>query len=169
MERLTTREDNTPITNPDILGDVCAKLPWLCHDYDCIDCPLGKIIDRLCEYEDTGLTPAEIMELKGKKNTAKVRRCKDVKEYLSAIVTPKGVLIRGDHYYSDKLVLEHLGDVVDIVIYNHISIAEVFWRGNHIEAFDLDAPLIKYGATKEMIAKAIKYAKEVTSRTHQCQ
>ena len=99
MERLTTREDNTPITNPDTLGDVCAMLPVLCHDYDCIDCPLGKIIDRLCEYEDTGLTPAEIMELKGKKNTAKVRRCQDDREHMTARVIVNGINIFGHYFY----------------------------------------------------------------------
>ena len=85
MERLTDREDNTPITNLDTLGDVCAKLPVLCHDFDCIDCPLGKVIDRLCEYEDTGLTPAEIVDLKETKNV-KVRRCKDDREHLTATI-----------------------------------------------------------------------------------
>lgn len=171
MERLTIREESTAAPNRETIGDICATLPILCHDFECKECPLGRLIDRLCEYEDTGLMPEEIMELTEKKNTvAKVQRCKDGREHITARVTRRGVFIRGDYYYSDKLVFEHLGDQVDIEIYKSIDIAEVIWRGKHIETFDLlDAPMIKYGATKEMIAKAIKYAKEVTSRTHQCQ
>ena len=71
-ERLTQRGvDQIPISK----DQICLASPTFCHDYDCKECPIGKLINRLCEYEDTGLSPEEIVELKGKKNTAIVRRC----------------------------------------------------------------------------------------------
>lgn len=148
MERLTAREDNTPITNPDTLGDVCAKLPVLCHDYDCIDCPLGKIIDRLCEYEDTGLTPAEIMDLKGKKNTAKVRRCleKSIKKYgipkevyidIPTRVTRHGITVLGKNYWSAQLAFAYMGRSVDVKVERAAKKIKVFYHGNLVEVFEL--------------------------------
>ena len=88
MERLTahSKYSGTPTPNLKTIGDFCMKIHF-CDDYDdCEGCPVRAMIDRLCEYEDTGLTPAEIMELKEKKNTAKVRRCKDGREKLAAPV-----------------------------------------------------------------------------------
>ncbi|MBQ3265904.1 MAG: hypothetical protein IJH07_09045 [Ruminococcus sp.] len=49
-----------------------------CDDFDfCEGCPVKKMIDRLCAYEDTGLTPEIIVKLKERINTAAEKRCKE--------------------------------------------------------------------------------------------
>ena len=40
--------------------EVCIKQ----GDDGCTNCPIKKAVDRLAAYEDTGLTPEEIIELK---------------------------------------------------------------------------------------------------------
>ena len=67
-ERLTEHcRSNNPISK----RMVCEASPHFCHDFkdDCNKCPIGEIINRLSKYEDTGLTPDEIMELKEKNGT----------------------------------------------------------------------------------------------------
>lgn len=57
-ERLTEHSpDQTPISKKSI----CSASPMFCHDYSCNECPIGEMINRLCEYEDTGLTAEEIV------------------------------------------------------------------------------------------------------------
>ncbi len=58
MERLTYRG---PVTNDPVSKGACKNVS--CSG-DCDNCKIGKIISRLCEYEDTGLTPEEIEALK---------------------------------------------------------------------------------------------------------
>ena len=149
MERLTTRDEHgTSIPNHNTIGEICNNFMSICDDYDlCEGCPIGKLIDQLCAYEDTGLTPEEIVQLREKKNTAKVRRCleKGMKQYgipkevyidVPARVTRRGILIEGEYYYSDKL-FAYIGDRVDVKIYTHLHIAEVLCHRKHIETFDL--------------------------------
>ena len=63
-ERLTDNDGVTPVPNRKTIGDLCIKMPF-CEDYDlCEECPFGKMIDHLCAYEDTDLTPEEILRLK---------------------------------------------------------------------------------------------------------
>lgn len=59
-------QSGTPVPNRDTIGDFCMMMPVGVYDsYDtCKDCPIGKMIDRLCAYEDTGLEPEEIVTLK---------------------------------------------------------------------------------------------------------
>lgn len=61
MKRLTKRTiTGTAILNEIRVPDICMHVDW-CDKYDfCDGCSLKKIIDRLCEYEDTGLSPEEI-------------------------------------------------------------------------------------------------------------
>ena len=57
-ERLTEHSPNqTPVSKKSI----CSASPMFCHDYSCNECPIGEMINRLCEYEDTGLTPEDIV------------------------------------------------------------------------------------------------------------
>ena len=66
-DRLTGHSDysDTPVPNLTTIGDVCTRIEF-CDDYNiCEDCPIGMMINRLCEYEDTGITPAGIEFLKG--------------------------------------------------------------------------------------------------------
>lgn len=65
-ERLTMHLCDTPAPNRDTVGDICMKITF-CDDYDfCEGCPIKAMIDRLCEYEDIGLTPAGIEYLKSR-------------------------------------------------------------------------------------------------------
>lgn len=71
MKRLTKRSGETAVPS-EILGDFCMKMNF-CDDFDfCRNCPVGMMMDRLCEYEDTGLEPQEILELK---QISKNRKC----------------------------------------------------------------------------------------------
>lgn len=71
-ERLTEHcRSNNPISK----RMICEASPLFCHDFkdDCDKCPIGEIINRLSAYEDSGMTPEEIMEFK---STAKIQRCR---------------------------------------------------------------------------------------------
>lgn len=69
MERLTERFNNGQAAVMGC-GENCKYDYKYCRNhYE--ECPeINKIYERLAEYEDTGLTPAEIMELK-ERDTAK--------------------------------------------------------------------------------------------------
>lgn len=133
-ERLTEYSpDRVPISK----RNICSNSPWYCHVFDCKDCPLGEIINRLCEYEDTGLTPEEIMEIKEKKNTAKVRRCEGARRLTITKVGRNGVLINGEYYFSKDLMLNHYGNTVEIYTNFQSKKAYVYFQGKIVETFDL--------------------------------
>ena len=49
----------------DMFGDTYPTCSTTCQDQkDCDDCPIQEAFARLRQYEQTGLTPPEIMELK---------------------------------------------------------------------------------------------------------
>ena len=73
MERLTIKYDGLYVPRKsctiDCFGeaDDCDSCDTICdsvHDSDCANCVIQECFTRLGEYEDTGLTPPEIMELK---------------------------------------------------------------------------------------------------------
>lgn len=79
MERLTIKYDGlfTPkkACTIDRFGeaDDCDSCDVICdstHGSDCANCAIQECFTRLGEYEDTGLTPEQIRELK-ERNTAK--------------------------------------------------------------------------------------------------
>lgn len=79
MERLTIKYDGLFVPRKsctiDCFGeaDDCDSCDTICdsvHDSDCANCVIQECFTRLGEYENTGLTPPEIMELKGR-DTAK--------------------------------------------------------------------------------------------------
>ena len=79
MERLTDHSayNGTPMPNKDTIGDPCMMMSFY-DDFDfCEGCPVKKMIDRLCSYEDTGLTPEEIIELKKRITTIEDERCRE--------------------------------------------------------------------------------------------
>ena len=57
MERLTYR---SPFFNHAVSKGACQHVE--CNG-KCDGCKIGEIISKLCEYEDTGFTPEEIMAL----------------------------------------------------------------------------------------------------------
>ena len=71
MERLTERFDNGQAAVKGC-GENCKYDYRYCENhYE--DCPeINGIYDKLAEYEDTGLTPAEIMELKERDKPRKI-------------------------------------------------------------------------------------------------
>lgn len=86
-----------------------------------------EVLHKLCEYEETGLTPEQIMEMKKSANIKKCQR-KDVmdvpKIYDGTIiqrVSRKGVKINGEYFYDDSLVLNYLGQKVKIVISGNVA------------------------------------------------
>ena len=44
----------------------CREVCQRQEDKGCKTCPIAKAFDRLAAYEDTGLEPEEIIELKGR-------------------------------------------------------------------------------------------------------
>lgn len=60
MERLTEHHVNKTLGAYMVCSGACIK-----EDFDCTLCEnLNKIVNTLAAYEDTGLTPEEIIELK---------------------------------------------------------------------------------------------------------
>lgn len=58
----------------DMFGDTYPTCSTTCQDQkDCDDCPIQEAFARLKQYEQTGLTPEQIMELK-ERNTPKMPR-----------------------------------------------------------------------------------------------
>lgn len=59
MDRLTKRRPGEAGWNGE---NFCENAYSLCevYDYACELCPLDRVLNRLCEYEDTGLEPEAI-------------------------------------------------------------------------------------------------------------
>lgn len=62
MDRLTIRESGDSGWAG---GDYCENMPLLCEEYEfsCGACPLGRVLEKLCKYEDTGLEPEAVQVL----------------------------------------------------------------------------------------------------------
>ena len=70
MERLTKRDGNFVTFGQKPRGFLCSteycKSAFECPNVSDRTCPYLKMIDRLAAYEDTGLGPEEIIELKAR-------------------------------------------------------------------------------------------------------
>ena len=70
MERLTKRDGNFVTFGKKTRGFLCSteycKSAFKCPNVSDRTCPYLKMIDRLAAYEDTGLSPEEIIELKAR-------------------------------------------------------------------------------------------------------
>ena len=86
MERLTERFDNGQAAVMGC-GENCKYDYKYCRNhYE--DCPeINRLYERLAEYEDTGLTPEQIMELKERD-------------------TPKEAIYEGDGYSEGEMVYD---------------------------------------------------------------
>lgn len=72
----------------DMFGDTYPTCSTTCQDQkDCDDCPIQEAFARLRQYEQTGLTPPEIMELKERN-------------------TPKEAIYEGDGYSEGEMVYD---------------------------------------------------------------
>ena len=99
-----------------------------------------EVLQKLCEYEETGLSPDEVVELK-KSADIKV---KNQRTKILGIVKPTvlkqrvsryGLHINGKKYYLPDLALYHIGEIASAVIYKHK--AKVYIDNSLVEEFEL--------------------------------
>ena len=99
-----------------------------------------EVLQKLCEYEETGLSPDEVVELK-KSADIKV---KNQRTKILGIVKPTvlkqrvsryGLHINGKKYYLPDLALYHIGEIASVVIYKHK--AKVYIDNSVVEEFEL--------------------------------
>ena len=99
-----------------------------------------EVLQKLCEYEETGLSPDEVVELK-KSADIKV---KNQRTKILGIVKPAvlkqrvsryGLHINGKKYYLPDLALYHIGEIASVVIYKHK--AKVYIDNSLVEEFEL--------------------------------
>lgn len=99
-----------------------------------------EVLQKLCEYEETGLSPDEVVELK-KSADIKV---KNQRTKILGIVKPTvlkqrvsryGLHINGKKYYLPDLALYHIGEIASMVIYKHK--AKVYIDNSLVEEFEL--------------------------------
>lgn len=99
-----------------------------------------EALQRLCEYEETGLSPDEVVELK-KSADIKV---KNQRMKILGIVKPTvlkqrvsryGLHIKGKKYYLPDLALYHSGEIATVTIYKNN--VKVFIDNSFVEEFEL--------------------------------
>lgn len=99
-----------------------------------------EVLQKLCEYEETGLSPDKVVELK-KSADIKV---KNQRTKILGIVKPTvlkqrvsryGLHINGKKYYLPDLALYHIGEIASVVIYKHK--AKVYIDNSLVEEFEL--------------------------------
>ena len=99
-----------------------------------------EVLQKLCEYEETGLSPDEVVELK-KSADIKV---KNQRTKILGIVKPTvlkqrvsryGLHINGKKYYLPDLALYHSGEIATVTIYKNN--VKVFIDNSFVEEFEL--------------------------------
>lgn len=99
-----------------------------------------EVLQKLCEYEETGLSPDEVVELK-KSVDIKV---KNQRTKILGIVKPTvlkqrvsryGLHINGKKYYLPDLALYHIGEIATVTIYKNN--VKVFIDNSFVEEFEL--------------------------------
>ena len=99
-----------------------------------------EVLQKLCEYEETGLSPDEVVELK---KSADIQ-VKNQRTKILGIVKPTvlkqrvsryGLHINGKKYYLPDLALYHIGEIASVVIYKHK--AKVYIDNSLVEEFEL--------------------------------
>nr|WP_294037707.1 hypothetical protein [uncultured Ruminococcus sp.] len=99
-----------------------------------------EVLQKLCEYEETGLSPDEVVELK-KSADIKV---KNQRTKILGIVKPTvlkqrvsryGLHINGKKYYLPDLALYHIGEIATVTIYKNN--VKVFIDNSFVEEFEL--------------------------------
>lgn len=143
MKRLTKRT-TSGIAVPNGT-DICQLISSnLCEHYDfCSGCPVGKMLDRLCTYEDTGLTPEQFLNIKKLANIRKRYRKgitgipKSGAKVLFQRVSGNGIIINGVLYGIPILVNDHQGEKVKIRIVDDIATVYDIETGDQIVWFEL--------------------------------
>lgn len=124
MERLTIKYEGlfTPkkACTIDRFGeaDDCDSCDVICdstHGSDCANCVIQECFTRLGEYENTGLTPAEIMELK-ERDTAKV-----LEGVLEEINKLKSECLSGKYGTGYKSGALDMANAIKDIIRKHLS------------------------------------------------
>lgn len=99
-----------------------------------------EVLQKLCEYEETGLSPDEVVELK-KSADIKVE---NQRTKILGIVKPTvlkqrvsryGLHINGKKYYLPDLALYHIGEIATVTIYKNN--VKVFIDNSFVEEFEL--------------------------------
>lgn len=99
-----------------------------------------EVLQKLCEYEETGLSPDEVVELK-KSADIKV---KNQRTKILGIVKPTvlkqrvsryGLHINEKKYYLPDLALYHIGEIATVTIYKNN--VKVFIDNSFVEEFEL--------------------------------
>ena len=99
-----------------------------------------EVLQKLCEYEETGLSPDEVVKLKKSADT----KVKNQRTKILGIVKPTvlkqrvsryGLHINGKKYYLPDLALYHIGEIASVVIYKHK--AKVYIDNSLVEEFEL--------------------------------
>lgn len=99
-----------------------------------------EVLQKLCEYEETGLSPDEVVELK-KSADIKV---KNQRTKILGIVKPTvlkqrvsryGLHINGKKYYLPDLALYHIGEIATVTIYKNN--VKVLIDNSFVEEFEL--------------------------------
>lgn len=99
-----------------------------------------EVLQKLREYEETGLSPDEVVELK-KSADIKV---KNQRTKILGIVKPTvlkqrvsryGLHINGKKYYLPDLALYHIGEIATVTIYKNN--VKVFIDNSFVEEFEL--------------------------------
>ena len=99
-----------------------------------------EVLRRLCEYEELGLSPNEIVKLKKsadkKIKNQRIRIVGVVKPtVLKQRVSRYGLHINGKKYYLSDLALYHIGEIASVTIYKHK--AKVYIDNSLVEEFEL--------------------------------
>lgn len=129
MERLTRRNklNGNPMLD-DTLTNSCQFLD-LYNEYNVGQkCPANVLLTRLCEYEDTGLTPAQINEMRKSANIKKIIGVPKSGAKVSFLrVEENGIVIDGILCNFPILVKHYFGEKVKVRIVD-----------NNASVFDLD-------------------------------
>lgn len=141
-----------------------------------------EVLHKLCEYEETGFTPEQIMEMK---KSANIKKClrkgivgipKSGARILLERVSERGIIIDSVLYGIPVLIQNYQGEKVKIRIVDNIATVFDLDTGEQIVWFELSLPngvnckhsfilytngrnMSDYGCTCEEIAKALKKLK----------
>lgn len=99
-----------------------------------------EVLQKLCEYEETGLSPDEVVELKKSADIkVKNQRTKILGIVKSTVLKQRvsryGLHINGKKYYLPDLALYHIGEIATVTIYKNN--VKVFIDNSFVEEFEL--------------------------------